>query len=113
MAREFIMTPVFDRQWDDVGLSDNDLRQLQSSLLKNPSLGDTIQGTGGARKIRFALPHSGKSSGIRVIYLDIAHLQKLYLLLCYPKSKQDDLTFEHKKQVKLLTGILKGERIHG
>ena len=60
MAREFIMTPVFDRQWDDVGLSDNDLRQLQSSLLKNPSLGDIIQGTGGARKIRFAYSGKGK-----------------------------------------------------
>ena len=108
ILKEFIMTPVFDKQWSDLDLSDNELRQLQNSLLKNPSIGKIMQGTGGARKMRFALNYSGKSSGIRVIYIDIAHLQKIYLLLCYPKSKKDDLTQDEKKQLKLLISILKG-----
>ncbi len=103
------MTPVFDRQWDSTGLSDNDLKQLQSILLENPLAGDIIIGTGGARKIRFALSGTGKSGGLRVIYADMAHTQRTYLLLCYPKSKQDDLTPAQKKQITAAIKLLKGE----
>ena len=108
MKREFIMISTFDNPWKDMGLIDDDLRELQNLLLKNPFAGDIIQGTGGARKLRFALPGTGKSSGIRIIYLDITHLKKLYLVLCYPKGKQDDLSQEQKKYVKKLIEILKG-----
>lgn len=33
-----------------MGLSDNDLSQLEKVLLENPHAGDVIEGTGGARK---------------------------------------------------------------
>ena len=77
-----------------MGLSDEELREFQNILLENPFAGSLIQGTGGARKIRFALSGSGKSRGLRVIYFDITHLRIIYLIICYPKSKQDDLTPE-------------------
>ena len=109
MTREFIMTTVYDKLWDRLGLTDEDLGELQSVLLKNPASGDIIQGTGGARKIRFALLNIGKSGGIRVIYIDLAHKAHTHLLLSYPKSKQDDLTEDQKKQLKQAIKILKGE----
>ena len=108
MTREFIMTPVYDRLWSRLGLTDDDLSEFQSALLKNPSAGDLIQGTGGARKTRFALLDTGKSGGIRVIYTDITHKKQIYLILCYPKSPQDDLSQEQKKQVKAFIEELKG-----
>ena len=108
MAREFIMTPVFDRLWEKLGLGDNELRVLQSQLVENPLSGDIIKETSGARKARFALSNTGKSGGLRIIYLDISHVQKLFLLLCYPKSKQDNLTPEQKKQIKKIVEALKG-----
>ena len=108
MTREFIITTVYDRLWEKLNLTDEDLRELQILLMKYPSAGSVIQGTGGARKIRFALLNTGKSSGIRVIYVDIAHLQKIYLLLCYQKNQQDDLTQAQKKQVKALIESLRG-----
>jgi hypothetical protein len=46
--------PEFDRQWKDMGLGDDELRQLQEALLQNPKAGDVIQGTKGLRKIRIA-----------------------------------------------------------
>ena len=110
MTRQFIIMEVFDRLWDSMNLDDDNLRELQSILTVNPHKGDIIVGTGGARKIRSALPDTGKSGGIRVIYFDKAHMQKLYLLLCYPKSKQDDLTPEQKRQLKKAIETLKGER---
>ena len=108
MTREFIITTVYDKLWINLGLTDDDLRYLQSYIMINPSAGDLIRGTGGARKIRFAIADSGKSGGIRVIYVDITHKQHIYLLLCYPKNKQDNLTQEQKKQVKILIEALKG-----
>jgi len=108
MTREFIITSVYDKLWDRLGLTDDDLRDLQNLLMINPAAGDIIQGTGGARKIRFALSNTGKSGGIRAIYTDITHLKRIYLLLCYPKSQQDDLSHDQKKQVKALIETLKG-----
>jgi len=86
-----------------------DLLELQSHIMKNTYAGDVIIGTGGARKIRYALPHKGKSGGARVIYVDIVYKKHTHLLLCYPKGKQEDLTEEQKKLVKQLTRALKGE----
>jgi len=108
MAREFIMTPVFDKLWDGIDLDDDDLRGLQSQLIANPYSGDIIRETSGARKLRYALLNTGKSGSIRVIYMDIAHVRKLYLLLCYPKSKQDDLTPQQKKHIRNAVEALKG-----
>jgi len=110
MAREFIMTAAFDRLWNSLGLNDNDLRSLQNKLIENPYAGDVIQGTSGARKVRFALNNIGKSGGARVIYANIANSQELYLLLCYSKGQQDDLNPEQKKQIKMLVQALKGAR---
>ena len=108
MVREFVMVSIFDKLWSDMGLSDEDLREFQNVLIKNPFAGSIIPETGGARKIRFALPGKGKSGGLRVMYFDATHLQKIYLIICYPKGKQDDLTPEQKKQVKKIIETLKG-----
>jgi hypothetical protein len=109
LTREFINTPVYDKLWNDLGLTDDDLCDLQNILLSNPQAGDIIEGAGGATKIRYALKSKGKSGGVRVIYADLAHKERLYLLLCYSKSKQDDLTTQQKKQLKALIKTLKGE----
>ena len=108
MARTFVMVSIFDKLWDDMGLSDEDLREFQNVLIENPFAGSLIQGTGGARKIRFALQGKGKSGGLRVIYFDVTHLRKIYLIICYPKGKQDDLTPEQKKQVRKVIEAVKG-----
>jgi len=110
MGREFIIAEMFVKLWEALKLGDNALRELQAELLANPHTGDIITGTGGARKFRFPLPHTGKSGGIRVIYFDKPHKEKLYLLVCYPKGKQEDLTQEQKNQLKKAIAVLKGEQ---
>jgi hypothetical protein len=109
MGREFIIVEMFVRLWDSMNLDDDAMREIQAELLANPHLGDIIVGAGGARKARFALPNMGKSGGIRVIYFDKTHKQKLYLMICYPKGKQEDLTPEQKKKLKKAIETLKGE----
>jgi len=83
--------------------------KLQNIILNNPDIGDVLEGTGGAIKLRFALPNTGKSGGIRVIYVDVKHKNRIYLIICYPKPKQENLTVEQKKTIKELVKQLKGE----
>ena len=88
---EFIETATFTRLLADL-LTDDEYADLQNVLVENPERGDIIRGSGGLRKLRFALPGRGKSGGARVIYYWLRNDAQIYMLLIYPKSKKDDLT---------------------
>lgn len=89
MTRAFVELPSFRNAWKEMGLTDGDLRRLQEELLADPRLGSVMQGTGGIRKMRFALENQGKSGSVRIIYVDFVIYEKLYLLTAYPKSEKD------------------------
>lgn len=82
---------------------------LENALLENPQLGDVIEGTGGARKMRIQLEGRGKSGGGRVIYLDVFEKEHLYLLFAYPKNVQENLTAEQKKIIKKMIEAIRKE----
>ena len=65
MKRTFIEVPMFTKKWKELGLTDENLRDLENILLENPKASDTIQGTGGLRKIRIPLENTGKRGGGR------------------------------------------------
>ena len=109
MTREYVYTEPFRKCWKAMGLSENDLKKLEEILLENPQLGDVIEGTGGARKMRIQIENRGKSGGGRVIYVDVFEKEKLYFLLAYPKNVQDNLTPDQKKQVRKLVEAIKKE----
>ena len=109
MTREFVYTEPFRKCWKAMGLSEDDLKNLEEILLENPQLGDVIEGTGGARKMRIQIENRGKSGGGRVIYVDVFEKEKLYFLLAYPKNVQDNLTPDQKKQVRKLVEAIKKE----
>ena len=54
MTRTFIQTDEFIKNWERLGLTDDDLRRLELEIMKNPQVGPVIQGTGKLRKMRFA-----------------------------------------------------------
>jgi len=109
MKVEFVSIDVFNRVWDDLGLTDDDLKDLQEYLIINPETGSVIQGTGGVRKIRWALQNKGKSGGIRVLYIDFIIYEKIYLLMAYPKNQKDNISDKEKKIIKQLVTDLKNE----
>ena len=101
MIREFICFKVFDKNWGAMGLSDSDLSELENAIMENPSIGKTIQGTGGVRKMRFVLPNNkGKSGGARVLYVDYVSYEKTLLLNVYSKGKKDSITDKEKQILK-------------
>ena len=92
-----------------MGLIDKDLPILENALLENPHIGDVIEGTGGARKMRIQLDGRGKSGGGRVIYLDVFEKEHLYLLFAYPKNVQENLSPEQKKAIKSMIEAIRRE----
>ena len=102
MTRLFIIMPEFERQWNRMGLNDNDLKRLQYELLDNPKAGDVMQGTGGLRKIRFSFENRGKSGSARVVYVDFAVYEKIFLITAYSKNEKDNLSKTERNAVKKL-----------
>jgi hypothetical protein len=99
MTREFVMMPEFDRQWQKLGLGDNELRQLQETLLQNPKAGDVIKDTKGLRKIRIAFKGQGKSGSGRVVYIDFTICEIVYLITAYPKNEKDNLSKAERNEI--------------
>ncbi len=87
----FIEASTFTRQLPR-HLDDDGYTVLQAFLSVHPEAGDVIRGTGGIRKIRWAMPGRGKRGGSRIIYYWLAKQKHIYLLTVYAKGAKDDLT---------------------
>lgn len=107
----FYETPVFMEDLHNIaGKESLDLLfAIQEELLENPTRGDIIQGTGGARKARIADPKSnkGKSGSYRYLYLYLEHQGQIYLLYLFAKNKQVDLTPDQKEVVAKWVKVIK------
>ena len=96
MIREFILTQIFDKNWNLLNLTDEALRQLQSFIMKNPGVGDIIEGTGGLTKLRWSLYDKGKRGGIRVLYIDFIRQKTIIFVNCYSKNEKDSISDKEK-----------------
>jgi mRNA-degrading endonuclease RelE of RelBE toxin-antitoxin system len=101
----FVETPVFTRGVASV-LDDGHYRSLQLALVLRPEQGAVIRGSGGLRKLRWALPGRGKRGGARVIYYWDRQTETFYMLFIYLKTEQGDLTPE---QVRILGKLVRKE----
>lgn len=100
MNREFVRTPEFEKCWEKFGLTEDDIVSLEEILCANPQAGVVMEGTGGLRKIRWALPNQGKSGGIRIVYVDFVRYEKIYLISAYPKNEKENLTDKECNEIK-------------
>jgi len=87
-----LTTPVFLAQASKAGLRDDDLQAIEVWLSENPTAGVVIQGTGGARKVRFARSGKGKSGGYRTIHFFGGDDVPLFLLALVDKGREANLS---------------------
>ncbi len=101
MKAVFVELPSFDRHRADY-LDDDSFRELQSLLMLHPEAGDSIPGTGGLRKLRFADERRGKGKrgGLRVIYYWWDAGSQFWLFTLYDKDEMADLTPVQRKALK-------------
>lgn len=105
MTRTFIQMDEFLKNWEELGLTDEDLRRLEYTIMKNPKIGPVIPGTGKLRKMRFAYENKGKSGSARVCYVDFLIYDTVYLITVYAKKKEN-LSKSECNEIKKLIGIL-------
>lgn len=75
-------------------------------LAYNPAAGAVIAGSGGIRKLRWALEGRGKRGGARVIYFYHNRDLPLFVLTAYAKNEQSNLSQSAKNDFKRLTKLL-------
>ena len=73
-------------------MTPQETKALIDLLAASPESGDLIQGTGGLRKVRFALEGRGKSGSVRVVYYFYNENLPLFLLTVFAKNEKDNLT---------------------
>jgi hypothetical protein len=105
----FFSTSEFDKQWERMGLGDEDLRRLQNEILNNRQIGAVMRGTGGLRKMRFAFEGRGKSGSARALYVDLVVLERVYLITAYPKNLKENITSEEREMFRKLIEQTKKE----
>ena len=96
LITRFIETQQFTAQVVALGAEES-LGKLQNELGQNPEAGDALQGTGGFRKIRMALPGRGKSGGARVIYYYLASRERIVLFYLFTKNEAANISKEGAK----------------
>jgi hypothetical protein len=87
---EFIEATAFTRHVYEY-LSEDEYIGLQNLLAQYPETGKVIPGSGGIRKIRWAMAGRGKRGGVRVIYYFKKSDEEIWLLTIYSKSEMENI----------------------
>ena len=106
---EFMESKTFTNWFKKLGLTDDDLRQIQNDIIENPNIGVIQQETGGIRKYRFSsTSNKGKSGGSRIHFYVYSNV--CYLLAIVPKNVAENLSkSERDELVKLLHRMIRKE----
>lgn len=95
---EFIEASIFTRYVYRY-LTDDEYSGLQGFLLKYPEAGKVVPGSGGVRKLRWAMAGKGKSGGVRVIYYFKKQDDEIWLLTIYSKSEVENIPAHVLRQI--------------
>lgn len=89
-------------------MSQSDIERLVLLLAKNPESGEELRGTGGCRKLRFALSGSarGKSGGIRVITFYSGKTLPVFLITVFAKNQKVSLSASECNALHDLTHLI-------
>ncbi|MBF0177705.1 MAG: type II toxin-antitoxin system RelE/ParE family toxin [Magnetococcales bacterium] len=91
-------------------LNENQLNELKIFLAFNPEEGNLILGTGGIRKLRWAVRDQGKRGGARVIYYYQDVRYPILLLTLFAKNTKTDLTQAQRNELRGFVEAIKRTR---
>jgi hypothetical protein len=73
-------------------LSEPEQQAVVEMIARDPMCGVLIEGTGGVRKMRFALGGRGKSGGARVVYFFHNETIPAFLLNIFAKNEKENMS---------------------
>jgi hypothetical protein len=101
-----IETPTFDATAKAAGISEAERWVMIEAIASDPTIGDLIVGTGGARKVRFAGRGKGKSGGYRVVFYFGGDDIPVFLLLALSKGDRVNISQSERNALRAeLTGV--------
>jgi mRNA-degrading endonuclease RelE of RelBE toxin-antitoxin system len=95
---EFIETSTFTKLVYAY-LSEDEYLGLQNHLVQYPESGNIVPGSGGIRKVRWAMAGKGKSGGVRIIYFFKKNDDEIWLLTIYSKNEIENIPAHVLKQI--------------
>lgn len=101
-----VETPAYLASAKDEGVDDDERAEIVRFLSSDPTAGDLIVGTGGARKVRFAGRGHGKSGGYRVITFFAGDDIPVFLLDIYGKGNRANLTKAERNELRAVLSEL-------
>jgi hypothetical protein len=94
-----VESPIFQKLWP-LYWGEDERGEFAAYIAAKPEVGDLIVGSGGLRKVRWARQGTGKSGGVRIIYLVRTELGEVYLLTMFAKSKHENLPLAVLKEIR-------------
>jgi hypothetical protein len=94
-----VETPLFQRQWP-LYWDDEEFDEFAAYIGAHPDAGDVVPGSGGIRRVRWRRAGTGKSGGVRVIYVARVMQGEIVLLTLYSKGATDNLSGPKLKEIR-------------
>jgi len=94
-----VESPIFQKLWP-LYWDEDERAEFACFIALNPDAGAVIRGSGGVRKVRWAREGTGKSGGVRIVYLARNEAGEVYLLTIYAKSKSETLSLSTLKEIR-------------
>ncbi len=107
-----VETPLFLRKAEKI-LDEQERTALVIAIGEEPEAGEIIPGTGGVRKLRWALHGKGKSGGARIIYYFHSDRMPVVMLSIYAKNTKVNLSQAERNELKTLVPELVREFMKG
>ena len=99
MMSTVVESPIFQRLWPRYW-DEDERAEFASFTAVNPDAGSVIRGSGGVRKVRWSRDGTGKSGGVRIVYLARNEAGEVYLLTLYAKSKSENISLDTLKEIR-------------
>ena len=94
-----VESPIFQRLWPRYW-DEDERAEFAAYIALDPEAGSVIRGSGGVRKVRWAREGTGKSGGVRIIYLTRNEAGEVYLLTLYAKSVSGNISLNTLKEIR-------------
>ena len=99
LMRTVVESPIFQKLWP-LYWDEDERAEFAVHIAGNPGDGVVIKGSGGLRKIRWSRPGSGKSAGVRVIYLSRNEQGEVYLITMFAKAVKGNIPLTVLKEIR-------------